>query len=100
MLKNRDGTQEGKTGLESRDRKQGWNTVFEKQTEGGNWNPIMETEEFRDFVRDSIVGKDIEITTPFGSRHLIYADYTASGRGIDFIENYLKYILELLVEKL
>lgn len=55
----------------------------------------METEEFWDFVRESIVGKDIEITTPFGSRHLIYADYTASGRGVDFIENYLKYILEL-----
>ena len=55
----------------------------------------METKEFWDFVRESIDGKYIEITTPFGSRHLIYADYTASGRGVVFIENYLKYILEL-----
>jgi hypothetical protein len=36
VLKNRDGTPEGKTGLESRDRKQGWNTGFEKSTEGDN----------------------------------------------------------------
>ncbi len=32
--------------------------------------------------------------TPFGERHLFYADYTASGRGLQFIENRITNILK------
>lgn len=32
--------------------------------------------------------------TPFGTKPLVYADYTASGRAVDFIEEYLQYILQ------
>ncbi|NLJ58358.1 MAG: aminotransferase class V-fold PLP-dependent enzyme [Tissierellia bacterium] len=36
-----------------------------------------------------LVGKDYKFQTPYGRRLLTYADYTASGRSIKFIENYL-----------
>jgi selenocysteine lyase/cysteine desulfurase len=32
--------------------------------------------------------------TPFGQRHLFYADYTASGRGLGFIEEKMAHILK------
>lgn len=38
-------------------------------------------------IREGIIGKDCQITTPFGLRQLTYADYTASGRSLDFIED-------------
>ncbi len=41
-------------------------------------------------VRESVIGRDIAVTTPFGLRRVTYADYTASGRSLDFIEDYLR----------
>ncbi|NLQ16877.1 aminotransferase class V-fold PLP-dependent enzyme [Marinomonas sp. M1K-6] len=42
-------------------------------------------------IRDGIIGKDTQITTPFGARTLTYADYTASGRSLDFIEDAIRH---------
>ncbi len=42
-----------------------------------------------DQVRHEIIGRDFTFTTPFGTRLLTYADFTASGRSIAFIEKYL-----------
>lgn len=41
-------------------------------------------------VRDSIIGKDTAVPTPFGLKRLTYADYTASGRSLSFIEDYIR----------
>ncbi|KAK3002422.1 hypothetical protein RJ639_022349 [Escallonia herrerae] len=41
------------------------------------------------WIRSQIIGSDAEIETPFGSRRLTYADHTASGRCLHYIENYL-----------
>ncbi|MCF8475120.1 MAG: aminotransferase class V-fold PLP-dependent enzyme [Emcibacter sp.] len=41
-------------------------------------------------IRQSIIGEGMLFQTPFGLRPLIYADYTASGRSLTFIENYLR----------
>jgi selenocysteine lyase/cysteine desulfurase len=51
--------------------------------------------DFWDEVRASIVGATTEITTPFGPRRMMYADYTASGRAVGFIERYLQRLLAL-----
>jgi selenocysteine lyase/cysteine desulfurase len=42
------------------------------------------------FLRSEIVGIDAAIRTPFGDRLMVYADYTASGRSLRFIEAYLQ----------
>jgi selenocysteine lyase/cysteine desulfurase len=41
------------------------------------------------FLRSEIVGINTRLTTPYGQRLLTYADYTASGRSLQFVEEYL-----------
>ena len=42
-----------------------------------------------DYIRDEIIGNYSIIETPYGERNLFYADYTASGRNLKFIEEKL-----------
>jgi selenocysteine lyase/cysteine desulfurase len=46
-------------------------------------------------VRRSIIGQDAVIDTPFGTRRLTYADYTASGRPVQLVEDRLREYLDL-----
>lgn len=41
-----------------------------------------------EFLRAQTLGADAPIRTPFGERLLVYADYTASGRCLGFVEDY------------
>ncbi|KAI7983881.1 putative cysteine desulfurase [Camellia lanceoleosa] len=41
------------------------------------------------WLRSQVIGSDLEFETPFGKRRLTYADYTASGRSLLYIENYI-----------
>jgi selenocysteine lyase/cysteine desulfurase len=52
----------------------------------------MNTPQTLDFqtLRDQIVGADAPFQTPFGERLMVYADYTASGRCLGFVETYLQ----------
>lgn len=43
-----------------------------------------------DFLRRELIGADAVIETAFGERLMMYADYTASGRCLCFVENYLR----------
>ena len=47
----------------------------------------------QEWLRHEIIGRNDIFTTPVGDRPLVYADYTASGRGLYFIENYLQDLL-------
>ncbi len=42
------------------------------------------------YLRQQIVGVDSTFDTPFGPRLLVYCDYTASGRCLRFVEEYLQ----------
>ncbi len=41
-------------------------------------------------IRKSVIGENTCIETPFGQKPLIYADYTASGRSLSFIEDFIR----------
>jgi selenocysteine lyase/cysteine desulfurase len=43
-----------------------------------------------ELIRASVIGDDEAVAGPFGIRRVTYADYTASGRALSFIEDYLR----------
>jgi selenocysteine lyase/cysteine desulfurase len=47
-----------------------------------------------DWLRKDVIGRNMPIRTPYGTRPLVYADFTASGRGLRSIENYIQLILQ------
>jgi selenocysteine lyase/cysteine desulfurase len=43
-----------------------------------------------DLIRASVIGEDEAVAGPYGIRRVTYADYTASGRSLSFIEDYIR----------
>ncbi len=43
-----------------------------------------------DRIRESVIGDDQVMWGPFGARRVTYADYTASGRALSFIEDFIR----------
>jgi selenocysteine lyase/cysteine desulfurase len=50
----------------------------------GEMSDLVET------IRNSIIGADTAVATPFGLRRVVYADYTASGRSLEFVEDFIR----------
>jgi selenocysteine lyase/cysteine desulfurase len=50
----------------------------------------VEPHETIELIRRSVIGEDEAIATPFGLRRVTYADYTASGRSLSFIEDFVR----------
>ncbi len=48
-----------------------------------------------DTLRAHTIGADALVATPFGARPLVYADHTASGRQLGFVEDYLRSLAPL-----
>lgn len=47
-----------------------------------------------EWLRKDIIGRNMPFETCFGEKPLVYADYTASGRAVYSIENYLTTLLQ------
>src|SRR3954468_24006402 len=43
-----------------------------------------------DRIRESVIGDDQVMPGPFGPRRVTYADYTASGRALTFLEDFIR----------
>lgn len=50
----------------------------------------MNTDPLIRSIRDAVIGSREIVKGPFGLRPVVYADYTASGRALDFIEDYIR----------
>jgi selenocysteine lyase/cysteine desulfurase len=48
------------------------------------------SEDLIDRIRRSVIGDDIVVDGPFGPRRMVYADATASGRSLSFIEELIR----------
>ena len=46
-----------------------------------------------ELIRASVIGEDEAVHGPFGPRRVTYADYTASGRALTFIEEFLREVV-------
>ena len=56
----------------------------------GMTSPTSDPAALIERIRASVIGDDEAVAGPFGIRRVTYADYTASGRALTFVEDYLR----------
>lgn len=54
---------------------------------------MRDVERLIETIRSSVIGADEMVEGPFGARPVVYADYTASGRALTFIEDHLRDVV-------
>ncbi|XP_059307866.1 uncharacterized protein LOC132059306 [Lycium ferocissimum] len=62
---------------------------FHMLEKGNNISKSDTAEKKLSWLRSQIIGENVDFETSFGKRRLTYADHTASGRSLHYIENYI-----------
>jgi len=79
---------------QSKNSKQGgWRKFYDlpSNSEHKEDTASLQTHNLLEYVRESVIGKDLDFNGPFGRRNIVYCDYTASGRSLEFIEDYIRH---------
>src|SRR5215217_4252381 len=61
-----------------------------RSTGNGRGRATAGTQALVDLIRGSVIGEDEAVAGPYGIRRVTYADYTASGRSLAFLEDYIR----------
>jgi hypothetical protein len=61
------------------------------QSENDSETVRMENKEsLLQYICDNVIGENVEFTSPYGTRKVVYCDYTASGRALRFVEDFIQ----------
>lgn len=55
-----------------------------------DFKAALKVADVHDQIRKGLIGEDVKIDGPFGSKPLIYADYVASGRALSQVEDFIR----------